>query len=162
MCCSGFSMYKCLERCTLVYLEKKKIKVILAGLITKFKSNQLPKVWWTLLWNNDFTPSTRKADCSFLQMCSASGTDEDKTHLPFACGVMPTSCYVGMISVERVSNQKYCSLVPVAVCDGNQYTITPWKEAQTEHYKGKSQCKLKSGVNIHLCSWFLYSVLLVS
>lgn len=64
-----------------------------------------------------------------LNACSAPGTGEDETrgdfHLPPACTVMPTSRYVGVISTEHVSNRKYCSLVPVAVCDGNQSTITP-------------------------------------
>lgn len=64
-----------------------------------------------------------------LNPCSAHGTGEDEAwgdfHLPPACGVMPTSRYIGMISTEHVSNRKYCSLVPVAVCDGNQFTVTP-------------------------------------
>ena len=64
-----------------------------------------------------------------LDACSASGTGEEETrggfHLPPACSVAPASRYDGVISPERVSNRKYCSLVPVAVCDGSQTAITP-------------------------------------
>lgn len=64
-----------------------------------------------------------------LNTWSASGTSEDEKwggfHLSPSCSVMLTSCYIGVVSTERVSNRKYCSLVPVAVCDGNQSTVTP-------------------------------------
>lgn len=64
-----------------------------------------------------------------LNTCSASGTVKMKGGEVFISLLPAVLCQppitLGWSLLNMFQTQEYCSLVPVAVCDGNQSAVTP-------------------------------------